>query len=292
MKKVKFIYNPYAGNKVILEKLDNIIELYQDKNLIIIPYRIEKQKDVILALDDVNTEEYDHILIAGGDGTIDFVINAMHKKDIHMPIAILPVGTANDFAKFLEIPSDIDKACQKILERKYKEIDIGKINEKYFVNVASTGLFADVSQKTDLNLKNTVGKLAYYIKGLESLPNFKKIKISLTSKEVNFDGDIFLMLVFNGKTTGNIPLAINSDPQDGLLDVVIFKAMNVKEMIRLLVNIMKGEHIKSKNMIYFKTDELYIESKDNIETDIDGEVGPNFPLNIKCIKKGLKVFGI
>lgn len=292
MKKVKFIYNPYSGNKIILEKLDIIIDLYQDKNFIIIPYRVEKQKEISTALDDVNDKDYDHILIAGGDGTVDSVVNAMYKKQINLPIAILPVGTANDFAKFLEIPTDIESACRKILERTIKKVDLAKINDKYFVNVASTGLFTDISQKTDTNFKNMVGKLAYYIKGLETLPNFKKIKVALKSKEYTFDGDIYLILIFNGKTAGNIPLARNANPQDGLLDVVMFKAMNVRKMIDLLVNTVKGEYLNSENVIYFKTNELYLETNDDIETDIDGETGPKSPLTIKCIKNGLKILGL
>lgn len=292
MKKVKFIYNPYSGNKAILDKIDTIIDIYQTKGYTIIPYRIEKQKDVISAFEDGDFSEYAHILIAGGDGTVDSVVNAMYKKNIDLPIGILPVGTANDFAKFLKIPSSIEGACQLILNTSPTGIDLAKINDKYFVNVASTGLFADVSQKTDINLKNTMGKLAYCIKGLEELPNFRKIKMSLKSDEANFDGDVYLLLIFNGKTAGNFTLAVDSDAQDGLLDVVVFKAIPVREMIPLFISVLKGEHLESDKVLYFKTNKIYIECDENIETDIDGESGPAFPLSIECIKSGLKVLGI
>lgn len=292
MKKVKFIYNPYSGNKAILDKIDTIIDIYQTKGYTIIPYRIERQKDVISAFEDGNISEYAHILIAGGDGTVDSVVNAMYKKNIDLPIGILPVGTANDFAKFLKIPSSIEGACQLILNTSPTDIDLAKINDKYFVNVASTGLFADVSQKTDINLKNTMGKLAYCIKGLEELPNFRKIKMSLKSDEANFDGDVYLLLIFNGKTAGNFTLAVDSDAQDGLLDVVVFKAIPVREMIPLFISVLKGEHLESDKVLYFKTNKIYIECDENIETDIDGEAGPAFPLSIECIKSGLKILGI
>lgn len=292
MKKVKFIYNPYSGNKAILDKIDTIIDIYQTKGYTIIPYRIEKQKDVISAFEDGDFSKYAHILIAGGDGTVDSVVNAMYKKNIDLPIGILPVGTANDFAKFLKIPSSIEGACQLILNTSPTGIDLAKINDKYFVNVASTGLFADVSQKTDINLKNTMGKLAYCIKGLEELPNFRKIKMSLKSDEANFDGDVYLLLIFNGKTAGNFTLAVDSDAQDGLLDVVVFKAIPVREMIPLFISVLKGEHLESDKVLYFKTNKIYIECDENIETDIDGESGPAFPLSIECIKSGLKVLGI
>ncbi|MDZ5038486.1 diacylglycerol kinase family protein, partial [Clostridium perfringens] len=137
----------------------------------IVPYRIDKDEDVINAFNDFKDNNYYYILIAGGDGTIDNVVNAMAKSGISIPIGILPVGTANDFGKFLGMPSDIGKACKQILSSEVTSVDLGSINDKYFVNVASTGLFTDVSQKTDVNLKNTIGKLAYYLKGLEELPN-------------------------------------------------------------------------------------------------------------------------
>ncbi|MFU7518242.1 diacylglycerol kinase family protein, partial [Clostridium sp. HCS.1] len=95
------------------------------------------------------------------------VVNAMTTAGVSVPIGILPVGTANDFGKFLGMPSEITKACRQILSSEVTSVDLGSINDKYFVKVASTGLFTDVSQKTDVNLKNTIGTLASYLKGLE-----------------------------------------------------------------------------------------------------------------------------
>ncbi len=285
MKKVKFIYNPYSGENVILDHLDIVIKIHQEAGYTIVPYRIDKEIDVINAFNDFRDTNYYYVLIAGGDGTIDNVVNAMAKAGVSVPIGILPVGTANDFGKFLGMPSDISKACRQILNSEVTSVDLGSINDKYFVNVASTGLFTDVSQKTDVNLKNTIGKLAYYLKGLEELPNFK-------SEEMEYEGNMYFMLVFNGQTAGNFKLATKASADDGLLDVIIFKAIPIIELIPLFVKVLKGEHLDSDNVIYFKTNNIYIESHEDIVTDIDGEKGPDFPLNIKCIKGGLKVLGV
>ncbi|NFG22614.1 YegS/Rv2252/BmrU family lipid kinase [Clostridium botulinum] len=291
MKKVKFIYNPYSGENIIVNELDNVIKLHEEAKLQIIPYRIQKGKSLEEALEDVDNT-YEYILIAGGDGTVDSVVNAMKKRDIDLPIGILPVGTANDFGKFINIPNNIIDACNKILQSKPVGVDLGKINEKYFINVASTGLFTDVSQKTDVNLKNTIGKLAYYLKGIEELPNFRKLKVNITSKECNYDGEMYLLLVFNGQSAGNFRLATEADMTDGKLDVIIFKAIPIIELIPLFIKVLKGEHLDSNKVVYFKTDDLYIQCNEEIVTDIDGERGPDFPLNIKCIKSGIKVLGI
>lgn len=292
MKKVKFIYNPYSGENAILEKLDEVIRIHQEAGYSLVPYRIDKTSDLIDAFSDAKDGNYHYVLIAGGDGTVDSVVNAMAKCGVSLPIGILPVGTANDFAKFLGIPFDIKKACMRILSSEVTTVDLGRINDKYFINVASTGLFTDVSQKTDVNLKNTIGKLAYYLKGLEELPNFRKLKVKINSKEVDFDGEMYFMLVFNGKTAGNFNLATHADATDGLLDVIVFKAIPIRELIPLFIKVLKGDHLESDNVLYFKTDSLIIESPEDIVTDIDGERGPEFPLNIKCIKGGLKILGV
>ena len=289
--KVKFIYNPYSGENVILSKLDKVISLHQEAGYTIVPYRITPGEDVGVALNDIKDGNYKYILIAGGDGTVDSVVNAMAKNGVSLPIGILPAGTANDFSKFLGMPSDIEAACKQILSSEVKSVDLGSINDKYFVNVASTGLFTDVSQKTDVNLKNTIGKLAYYLKGLEELPNFRKLHVNILSKEVEFDGEMYLLLVFNGATAGNFNLATRADACDGLLDIIMFKAVQIYELLPLFIKVLKGEHLDSNKVLYFKTDYLKVECHEDIVTDIDGEKGPDFPLEIKCIKGGLKILG-
>ena len=292
MKKVKLIYNPYSGENLILSKLDEIINIHQQAGLTIVPYRIRKECSIEGAFHDIRPGEYEYILVAGGDGTVDSVVNAMAKQGISLPIGILPVGTANDFSKFLGIPFDIEEACKKIINSTVTTVDLGSINDKYFVNVASTGLFTDVSQKTDVNLKNTIGKLAYYLKGLEELPNFRPVKVKIKSTEMEFEGNMYLMLIFNGKTAGNFNLATKADAADGMLDVIVFKAVQVYELIPLFIKVLKGEHLDSDKVIYFKTDKLHVECDEDIVTDIDGEKGPDFPLDIKCIKGGLKILGV
>mgnify|MGYP004546291593 FL=1 len=289
--KVKFIYNPYSGENLILSKLDKVISLHQEAGYTIVPYRITAGEDVGVALNDIKDGNYKYILIAGGDGTVDSVVNAMAKSGISLPIGILPVGTANDFSKFLGMPSDVEEACKQILSSEVKSVDLGSINDKYFVNVASTGLFTDVSQKTDVNLKNTIGKLAYYLKGLEELPNFRKLHVNILSKEVEFDGEMYLLLVFNGATAGNFNLATRADACDGLLDIIMFKAVQIYELLPLFIKVLKEEHLDSNKVLYFKTDYLKVECHEDIVTDIDGEKGPDFPLEIKCIKGGLKILG-
>lgn len=292
MNKVKFIYNPFSGENTIIADIDKVISVHQKYNYTVVPFRISLEYDISKAFDDIDNT-YKYILVAGGDGTVDNVVNHMKQLNINIPIAVLPTGTANDFAKFLGMPHEVELACEQILNSQVKNVDIGKINDKYFVNVASTGLFTDISQKTSVTLKNTMGKLAYYVKGIEQLPNFKKLKIKVTSKEVEYDGDMYLMLIFNGQTAGNLKFAYKAEVDDGYLDVIIMKAGNIKDMVALLIQMLKGEHLDhAHNLIYFKTDKVYVECHEDLVTDIDGERGPDFPLTIECIKGGLEILGL
>ncbi|WP_234122612.1 YegS/Rv2252/BmrU family lipid kinase [Clostridium hydrogenum] len=292
MNKVKFIYNPYSGENAIINKIDKIVKIHQKNGYTVVPYRISLGSPVDEAFDDID-DTYKYVLMAGGDGTVDNVVNCMKRLNIDLPIGILPVGTANDFAKFIGMPLNIEAACKQILKSKVKSVDLGKINDKYFINVASAGLFTNVSQQTDVNMKNTIGKLAYYVKGIEQLPNFRKIKIKVTSDEKSFDSEMILMLVFNGQTAGNFKFAYKAAADDGMLDVIIIEGGMVKDLINILIKMLRGEHLEDVNgLIYFKTNKLTIECNDDIVTDIDGERGPDFPVEISCIKEGIKILGV
>ncbi|WP_313119555.1 YegS/Rv2252/BmrU family lipid kinase [Proteiniclasticum ruminis] len=292
MKKVKFIYNPYAGDSYIMDKLDEVIDVHQKHGYRVVPERLDEEHNMAAAMEDIH-EGYSQILIAGGDGTVDILINYMMERDIKLPIGILPMGTANDYAKYIGIPKDISKALEKMFRLPSMKMDVGKINEKYFINVASTGLLTDVSQKTHSELKNAIGKLAYYIKGLEQIPTFRKIPVKFKSEEKTYDGDMYALLVFNGRTAGNLDFAYKSKANDGLLDVILIKA-SFKEIVPLLAKMLRGDHLEDPvGLLYFQTKELFIETTDElIVSDIDGERGPDFPLHIQCIQGGIEVLGV
>lgn len=292
MEKVKFIYNPNSGERRIAHELDKIIEIYQRENFLLVPFRMDRNRPLSDAFIDI--DDYSHIVVSGGDGTVDLVLNDMKKLDVDIPLGILPSGTANDFAKAINLPFGTKECIEKIIKSTPKRIDIGKVNDKYFINVASAGMFTDVSQKINPDFKNNLGKVSYYIKGIEEALNLRKFNIKVSSKEVSYEGDMYLMLIFNGKTAGNINLAYKAKVDDGLLDVIIVKGVILPNMLPLFISILKGEHLDGYNkddILYFKTKDVNIECRDELTTDIDGEKGPDFPLYIECIEDGLQILG-
>ena len=185
----------------------------------------------------------------------------MMKNDLHVPLALFPAGTANDFAHYFDIPTDIDGMLSIALEDNYMDADLGKCNDRYFVNVAAIGPVIDVSQKTDATMKNALGIVAYYLRGLSEVKSLKPVEFTITSPQINFTGDIFFMVVMNGNSAGGFRrLGVQSSINDGLLDVIIFKEMNFMELLPLAINVLQGRHDENKNVIYFQTPSLRIES--------------------------------
>ncbi|MFI3315840.1 MAG: YegS/Rv2252/BmrU family lipid kinase [Rikenellaceae bacterium] len=289
-KKVRFIYNPYSGENKILSSLDFVIHSYQKKGFQIEPFRLANDTTVDNALHGINSEEYHHILISGGDGTVNEIVNGVMRLGIKTPLAILPGGTANDFAHILGYGSSIKKACIEILSGEQTAVDLGVVNGKYFVNVLSAGLFTEISQKTPTKFKNTFGKLAYYVSTVGELPNFRKIHLRIDSKDIVYDDNCLIIFVFNGRTAGNVRIAYQSNLHDGLLDVLVVKGENIVETISTAFHFFtRMSNDYPRGVVHFKTNKLLVRSDDEISVDIDGELGPKLPLEVSCIEQGLNV---
>lgn len=290
-KKVLLFYNPNAGNGLFKTNLDLIIERFQLKKLQVIPVRASKADVLDTVLKNMNQKDYRQIIAAGGDGTINICLNAMFKHDIDLPFAIFPAGTANDFAYCLDLPMEINRMIDIALGNCFTYSDVGRVNDKYFLNVAAMGMIVDVSQKTDPNMKNTLGVVSYYIRGIAEVPNLKPIPIKVVSKEYSGEMKMYFMLVMNGRSAGGFKrITPNAVINDGLFDVIIFREMPLTDFLPLLIDVLQGNHKKNKHIVYFKTNKLYIESPNVVGTDVDGEKGEDFPLSFDLLPKKLKIY--
>jgi YegS/Rv2252/BmrU family lipid kinase len=290
-KKVLLFYNPHSGNGLFKNNLDHIIKRFQEHNLVIVPVRAANGMHIEHVLQTMHPHEYRQIIAAGGDGTINICVNAMIKNDIHLPLAIFPAGTANDFAYYFDMPNDIDGMIDIALGTKYTNADVGKVNNRHFVNVAAMGALIAVSQKTDSNLKNSLGVLAYYLKGLTEIRNITAEHVKLITPEETYEEDMYFMVVMNGRSAGGFrKLSPETEINDDRLDVVLFREMPLYEMAPLLFDVMQGRHSENKNVLTFSTNKLRIESDSDIATDIDGEKGEKFPLEFSILHNRLQIF--
>lgn len=294
-KEALLLYNPCSGHKEVLLNLDYITSRIQGMGYNLKIYRSRFsgsiEKYIIEKVDDVNT---DMIIISGGDGTINECVNGMMKKKLNIPLGILPLGTSNDFAHTLGIPSKLPLALDLINDNHLSYIDVGKANEKFFINVFSMGVFSAVSQNININVKNKFGRLAYYAKGFDAIQNYEAMHLEVISAEASFSDKFFLILVFNGKGAGGfMKLASGADISDGLFDVICFKDVYFYDIPPLFLQVLQGDHLDNPHVIYFKANQLIIKNGISDKaycTDVDGEKGPNLPLDICVLPNVLKVY--
>ncbi len=288
--KVLLLYNPRSGTRSFQAQLDYIIDRFQTEGMQIVPYRMNETEKLEDYLRSIDFSLYKKIIISGGDGTVHQVVNCMMRLNINVPIAIFPTGTANDFSQYFEIPKDIEGMTEIALRDYYVDCDLGKVNDQYFINVASFGNLVDISQRVNEQAKNVIGVLAYYIKGIEEIPKLKSFQAKITVDNAVIEEQIFFVLIMNGKSAGGFrKLAPYSDIADGLLDVLVFKKCPILELMPLLIQVWNGEHPKSDYIQYIQAQKVSVECSDPITSDLDGETGPPLPLEIEVIKSCIKV---
>jgi YegS/Rv2252/BmrU family lipid kinase len=290
LKKVLLFYNPHAGNDIFSNKLDLVVSEFQKKNQIVVPLRADGHDILERFFDTFDASEYTRIIAAGGDGTVNIVVNAMVKHDIHVPLAILPAGTANDLAHYFDLPDEIETMLEIATGDRYTDMDVGVANGRCFVNVMAMGMMVDVSQKTDKLAKNTMGIMAYYLRGLAEVPKLKSIPATITCPEFKKTVDMYAMIIMNGRSAGGFKrTAPSASINDGLLDVIVFKDMGIAKLAGVALEVLTGQHTSNDRVLYFQTSELNVESKDDVATDMDGEAGPLMPLEVRLLPKRLKI---
>lgn len=292
MKKIKLIYNSVAGQSKFKYFLDTIIEKFMQNGFEVSVFRAGKKTNLYDYLKNVDENTYG-IVVAGGDGTINRVVNVMMKNNIKVPLGVIPAGTSNDFARHIKMPYNFSECIDKILAGNIQEVDVGLVNDKYFINVCSAGLFTNASQKADIALKNAIGKLSYFITAAYQLFKFKPFDVKIETENDIIIEKVSLFLIFNGSSVGGLDkFTDGSNIQDGLLDIIVIKACKFHEVSLLLGKLLAGKHFDDKNVIYLKEKWLKVTKIQGHvdEPDVDGDEGPRFPLEVKCIEKGIRMF--
>lgn len=292
MSYIQLIYNPVAGQRIFKTRLDYIIDIFQRHGYELRIHRTMGNNDYDTFFDTRSFDGCEGIIIAGGDGSFNHVVNAMKRRNLDIPVGVIPAGTANDFAKHIGIPEQIQNAINTLAKMSTRKFDLGVVNGKYFVNVCSGGLLINISHEIEPELKNMLGKLAYYIKGVQQLPKFRSLRFRITSNDKVYEEELFLFLVMNGSSAGGFNrIGEYASMKDGKLDFVGIKSCPVNDIPIVFAKIMLGEHLEDKNILYFQSEHIIIESleKEKIPTDVDGEIGPSYPLDIKVIPEGINV---
>lgn len=291
-RKIIFVYNPTAhGGKLVAETLSAINESYEN----IILHKIEPQNGGFRNLDEIaHSENPDYIIVSGGDGTINKYFNYAFSHGIeNIPIGIIPSGTANDFAGTLGIPNQIKDAIFRIKNGTIHNTDIMSVESDgklyYCINVFSSGYLTCVSHTTNDSLKKRLGRLAYFIHGTAEAVRPKKMSLTIETNDSLYQGKALLFLVLNGKTAGKMLFAEDADPSDGLLNIRIFRGNHIFKTLYSFIKILLSESYGNKDVLKLKCTSVTIKCIENKKTDLDGDIGPNYPITIKCLKGAIKV---
>ena len=296
-----FIINPSSGRQNFKENLTQIAgKLIMDQIASTIDvFYTEQKNDAKNRVAVLKKGEYDFVVAVGGDGTLNEVVNGLILSGSETPLAIISSGTVNDFATYLHLPSaaEVENFCDMIRNFKLKNVDAGKINDEYFINVVAGGILTDIAYKVAKDKKAIFGKLAYYMEGALELP--KTLFGDLMELEYEVNGEthqepVTLFLVANSRSVGGFKDAVPmASVSDGMLDILILKKVGLFHVSDLVFKFLQGEHPQHECIEYMQTDEITIREigdKTDISIDYDGELMEGgLPVHIKVIPKALKI---
>ena len=275
-------------------RLPDILEFLESAGYETSCHATRGEHDATEAAEQAVARGYDVIIAAGGDGTIYEVINGMAEKKHRPALGIIPCGTTNDFARAVGVPKSISRACKIIAAGNRKRIDLGRINHRYFINIAGGGSLTELTYEVPSKLKTLIGQLAYYMKGLEKLPSLSPTHMRLETRDgVVIDEEIMLFLIANSNSVGGFDrLAPQADISDGKLDCIVLKKANLPDIIRLATLAVRGEHIHDPHVLYFQTDYLKAVSlgKEKVQLNLDGELGGQLPCVCQALPGHIELF--
>lgn len=286
MKKARVIYNPTAGREAVRKKLPDLLERLEAAGYETSTHATTGEWDARRATKYAVQQGFDLVVAAGGDGTLYEVVNGMAEQAYRPALGIIPAGTTNDFARAVGIPKDVDEAVEIIARGKKKAIDIGKVNQRYFINVAGGGTLTELTYEVPSKWKTMLGQLAYYVKGIEKLVLLKPTRMRIESRETCIDEEIMLFLVANSHSVGGMnKITPDADLCDGYFDVIVAKKTTIPEFIRLATQAIRGEHLNDPRVIYFQTSELNVSADTDVLLNLDGELGGTLPCYFKVLHK-------
>lgn len=232
-------------------------------------------------------EGYERIVAAGGDGTINEIVNGIAGHNI--TLGVLPIGTMNVFATELGLPVNDLAGCWKIIQRnKTHRVDLPRANRKHFVQLAGVGLDAQAVKETSRAFKRNFGPLSYLISAVQIASRTPPVLRIESEEAVTSEGSF--VLVGNGRLYGGrFPFFKQAVMDDGLLDVIVFKRLNYVDIIRYLQDVVFTPQISSPEVEYFQTKRLCVTSEEVVPVEIDGELVGNCPVEFKIRAGGLRV---
>jgi diacylglycerol kinase (ATP) len=239
------------------------------------------------------------LIVAGGDGTVNDVVNGLGRAGFPegVTLGILPAGTGNDLAATLCIPEDPELAEDVIRQNRERRLDVARVRsedvgERFFINVATGGLGAEISNVNDEELKKRWGKLSYLRASLEVARNFDVRELTLYLDGEERQVKAVNIAVGNCRYTGGgWPATPKANPEDGLLDVVVIETLGVADLLDLAPAVLaESGYLDKEGVLFVRAKEIRVETQPpGLEFTADGEIIGNEPARFSVLPKALKV---
>ena len=267
LKRLGMIINGARAEHALLR---GVVRDLRERGHTVEPRLTFEEGDAMIAARAAAERGVDAVVAVGGDGTLNEVANGLDGVDT--ALGVVPLGTANDFARQAGIPSDPAEALALVLERSPETIDTITLNGRRFVNVSTAGLGAEATAETPKGAKKALGALAYAITGMRKLTQLEPHRARFAGPGFEHRCSFLLFAVGNGRETGGgTALTPRASVTDGLLDLCVVEEMPRGEFTRLLLKLKRGEHLDHPGVIYVQLPSLTVDVQHHITVNVDGE---------------------
>jgi diacylglycerol kinase (ATP) len=232
-------------------------------------------------------EGYQKIVAAGGDGTVNEVVNGIAGTEA--TLGVLPIGTMNVFATELGLPTHNLDSCWNVIQNENTRlVDLPIANQKFFVQLAGVGLDAQVVKETSSAFRRSFGPVSYLIAAAQIAAR-KPPRLFIESENASINEGSFV-LIGNGRLYGGpFPFFKHAVIDDGLFDVVVFKRLGYLEIIKYLQDVVFSSEIRTPEVEYFQTRRLRVDSDEEVPVELDGELVGNCPVEFSLRERSLRV---
>lgn len=276
-KKVLFIINPRSGTMQASKMMSDIIQIFSDNDFMTSVLMTAARGDATRFAEQY-AQDYDLIVVSGGDGTLNEAIDGLINSGIRKPIGYIPSGSTNDFATSLGLPKTILEAAKRVVNGEPTDLDIGSFNGRYFSYVASFGAFTSTSYSVPQNLKNILGHNAYLLSGIKDIVNIRPIHAKITSdpgtpNEKITEGDYLFGAICNSTSVAGIVKLDKQDVDmnDGLMEVLLVKMPKDLLDLNEIITHMMNNNLDSRELEFFSGKSITVDIDEGTHWTLDGE---------------------
>ena len=240
--------------------------------------------------EQTSRQQADILLVAGGDGTLNAVVNGLHQlpKSERPRLGVLPSGRGNDFASDLGIHTVAD-ALRALKEGSSRAVDLGRTDAGVFLGIAGTGFDAKVARRAQ-TVPLLSGSLLYSYSVFRTLIDFRPQEVRVEYDDGVYEGPMTFAAVGNTRRYGGgMRITPRADPSDGLLDLCLVKDVSRRTLVRLFPTVFSGRHLSHPKVSYLKSRSVTIETSEPGEVFADGEFLQKTPVTVEVLPKALQV---